>query len=161
MRVNQSLGLSKTMRKIKSLPYDAIIYLIILFIAYVVGGYLLAIYNVNLIISMGTYLVVLRLAQTGSASIGIAIAWLSTWFWGSAFLWARPISLGDVSAQKVALLLLLCWIFSMSIIFLLAFAHTRVAKLGVSHKQTVYSLTVLTWGAMTIGWYAYQWTLGI
>ncbi|MBD2187208.1 hypothetical protein [Pseudanabaena mucicola] len=149
------------MQKLKSLPYDSVIYLIILFVAYVVGGYLLAIYNVNLIILIGTYLVVLRLAQTGSSSIGIAIAWLSTWFWGSAFLWARPISLGDISAQKVALLLLLCWLFSMSSIFLLAFAHKRVAKLGGSQTQTVYGLTGLTWGSMTIGWYAYQWTLGI
>ena len=149
------------MKKIKAFPYDAIIYLIILFVGYAVGGYLLAIYNVNLVIAMGTYLVVLRLAQTGSSSIGIAIAWLSTWFWGSIFLWAKPISLGDVSAQKVALLLLLCWTFSMSIIFLLAFAHKRVTKLGGNHTQTVYGLTVLTWGAMTIGWYVYQWTLGI
>lgn len=149
------------MKKIKALPYDAIIYLIILFIAYVVGGYLLAIYNVNLVILIGTYLIVLRLAQTGSSSIGIAIAWLSTWFWGSAFLWATPISLGLINAQKVALLLLLCWIFSMSIIFLLAFAHKRMTKLGSSQTQTIYGLTVLTWGAMTIGWYVYQLTVGI
>lgn len=148
------------MKKIKAFPFDAVIYLIILFVAYVVGGYLLAIYNVNLVIAIGTYLIVLRLAQTGISSIGIAIAWLSTWFWGSAFLWAKPISLGIVSAKTVALLLLLCWIFSMSIIFLLAHSHSRVAKLGSSYRQTVYVLTVLTWGAMTIGWYLYQWTSG-
>ena len=149
------------MKKIKAFPYDTIIYLLILFVGYVVGGYLLAVYNVNLVISIGTYLVVLRLAQTGISSIGIAIAWLSTWFWGSIFLWAKPISLGTVNAQQVALLLLLCWTFSMSIIFLLAFAHKRLAKLGSSYQQTVYFLTILTWGAMTIGWYVYQWTLGI
>lgn len=146
----------KTMKP-RNIPYDSIIYLIILFLGYMVGGYLLAVYNVNQFILLGTYIVTLRLVQTGSSSISLAIAWLSMWFWGSIFVWAQPLSLGKINAQTVALLLILCWILATSIIVLLAFANQRMYKLGLDKTKSIYGLVVIVWGAMTIGWHGYQW----
>ncbi|MBD2176732.1 hypothetical protein H6F42_07370 [Pseudanabaena sp. FACHB-1998] len=142
--------------KNKRIHYNAIIYLIILFLGYVIGGYLLAVYNVNYLLLLGTFLVTLRLAQTGSSSIALAIAWISLWFWGSAFVWAKPIVLGDISAQNVAFLLLLCWALSVGIIFLLAFANKRMYKLGLDHQKSTYGLLIIVWGAIVIGWNIYQ-----
>jgi hypothetical protein len=52
--------------KLQSMPYGAIGYLLALFLGYLVGGGLLAAYNVNPLILIGNYLITLRLAQTGS-----------------------------------------------------------------------------------------------
>ena len=142
--------------KLRNIPYNSIIYLIILFLGYMLGGYLLAIYNVNQFILFGTYIVTLRLVQTGSSSISLAIAWLSIWFWGSVFIWAKPISLGVITAKKVALLLLLCWILAIGITFLLAFADKQMYKSGLNRKNSDYGLIIIVWGAMTVGWYVYQ-----
>jgi len=142
--------------KLRNIPYDSIIYLIILFLGYILGGYLLAVYNVNQFILLGTYIVTLRLVQTGSSSISLAIAWLSIWFWGSVFIWAKPISLGVITAKKVALLLLLCWILAIGITFLLAFADKQMYKSGLNRKNSDYGLIIIVWGAMTVGWYVYQ-----
>ena len=71
--------------KFRDISYDAIIYLLILFLGYTVGGYLLAAYDVNRFILFGTALITLRLAQTGTASIALAIAWICLCFWGSVF----------------------------------------------------------------------------
>lgn len=145
------------MMKLQSIPYSAIGYLIALFLGYLVGGYLLAAYNVNPFILIGNYLITLRLAQTGSSSISLAIAWLSMWIWGAVFVWAKPLRLGEVNAQTVALLLLSCWILATGIIFLLAFAKESMYKLGLNKHKSIYGLTILTWGAMTFGWHIYQW----
>ena len=142
--------------KLQNIPYNSIIYLIILFLGYMLGGYLLAVYNVNQFILLGTYIVTLRLVQTGSSSISLAIAWLSIWFWGSVFIWAKPISLGVITAKKVALLLLLCWILAIGITFLLAFADKQMYKSGLNRKNSDYGLIIIVWGAMTVGWYVYQ-----
>lgn len=142
--------------KLQNIPYNSIIYLIILFLGYMLGGYLLAVYNVNQFILLGTYIVTLRLVQTGSSSISLAIAWLSIWFWGSVFIWAKPISLGVITAKRVALLLLLCWILAIGITFLLAFADKQMYKLGLNRKNSAYGLIIIVWGAMTVGWYVYQ-----
>lgn len=142
--------------KLQNIPYNSIIYLIILFLGYILGGYLLAVYNVNQFILLGTYIVTLRLVQTGSSSISLAIAWLSIWFWGSVFIWAKPISLGVITAKKVALLLLLCWILAIGITFLLAFADKQMYKSGLNRKNSDYGLIIIVWGAMTVGWYVYQ-----
>jgi len=142
--------------KLRNIPYDSIIYLIILFLGYMLGGYLLAVYNVNQFILIGTYIVTLRLVQTGSSSISLAIAWLSMWFWGSVFIWAKPINSGEITAKRVALLLLLCWILAIGITFLLAFANKQMYKLGLNRKNSTYGLIIIVWGAMTVGWYVYQ-----
>ncbi len=142
--------------KLQNIPYDSIIYLIILFLGYMLGGYLLAVYNVNQFILLGTYIVTLRLVQTGSSSISLAIAWLSIWFWGSVFIWVKPISLGVITAKRVALLLLLCWILAIGITFLLTFADKQMYKLGLNRKNSAYGLIIIVWGAMTVGWYVYQ-----
>ena len=42
-------------------------------------------------------------------------------------------------------------------IFLLAFAQSKTYRLGLSKRQSIYGLTILTWGAMTFGWHLYQW----
>jgi hypothetical protein len=146
-----------TMIKLQSIPFSAIGYLIALFLGYLVGGYLLAAYNVNPFILIGNYLITLRLAQTGSSSISLAIAWLSMWIWGAVFVWAKPLRLGEVNAQTVALLLLSCWILATGIIFLLAFAKESMYRLGLNKHKSIYGLTILTWGAMTFGWHIYQW----
>jgi hypothetical protein len=143
--------------KLQSMPYVAIGYLIALFLGYLVGGYLLAAYNVNLIILIGNYLITLRLAQTGSDSISLAIAWLSMWIWGAVFVWAKPFRLEETNPQTIALLLLSCWILATGIIFLLAFAKERMYKLRLNKRQSIYGLTILTWGAITLGWQIYQW----
>jgi hypothetical protein len=144
--------------KLLSIPFGAIAYLVVLLMGYIAGGYILAAYNVNYFILIGNYLVTLRLAQTGASSISLAIAWISMWIWGAAFLWAKPFILVEISAKTVAFLLLSCWILATSMIFLLAFAKTRIQKLGLNKRQSIYGLTILTWGAMTLGWHLYQWT---
>ncbi|PZO36887.1 MAG: hypothetical protein DCF19_20375 [Pseudanabaena frigida] len=143
--------------KSKFIPYDSIIYLIVLFLGYVIGGYLLAAYNVNYFILIGIYIVTLRLAQTGSSSIGLAITFLSIWVWGGVFVWAKPLILGKVNAKTVALSLLLSWILATAIILLLAFANQRMYKLGLDKNKSIYGLIIIVWGAMTIGWHLYQW----
>ena len=143
--------------KLQSIPYSAIGYLIALFLGYLVGGYLLAAYNVNPFILIGNYLITLRLAQTGSDSISLAIAWLSMWIWGAVFVWAKPLRLGATNPQTIAFLLLSCWILATGIIFLLAFAKESMYKLRLNKHQSIYGLTILTWGAMTLGWHIYQW----
>jgi hypothetical protein len=140
----------------KKIPYDAIIYLIILFLVYTIAGYLLAVYNVNYFILIGTFFVTLRLAQTGSSSIALAIAWISLWFWGSVFVWAKPVILGEISAQNVALLLLLCWVLSIGVIFLLAFANKSTYKLGLDRNKSTYGLLIIVWGAIVLGWNIYH-----
>lgn len=140
------------------MAYGAIGYLIVLFFGYLTGGYLLAAYNVNIFILIGNYLITLRLAQTGSSSIGLAIAWLSMWIWGAVFVWAKPLGLATSNVKTVALLLLSCWILATSIIFLLAFAKERLEKLGINKHKSIYGLITLTWLAMTLGWHIYQWT---
>lgn len=143
--------------KLQSIPYGAIGYLIALFLGYLVGGYLLAAYNVKPFILIGNYLITLRLAQTGSDSISLAIAWISMWIWGAVFVWAKPLRLGENNPQTIALLLLSCWILATGIIFLLAFAKKSMYKLRLNKRQSIYGLTILTWGAMTLGWLVYQW----
>lgn len=135
---------------------SSIIYLIVLFLGYMVGGYLLAAYNVSHTIIIGTYIITLRVAQTGISSITLAITWLSACFWGGAFKWVKPSSLGDLTATRVALLLLLCLILAISILFLLAFANKHMYKLGLSRNKSNYGLIIIVWGAMTMGWYIYQ-----
>ena len=144
--------------KLISISFGAIAYLIVLIFGYIAVGYLLAAYNVNIFILIGNYLVTLRLAQTGASSISLAIAWISLWIWGAVFVWAKPFILLEISAQTVALLLLSCWILATGMIFLLAFAKSRMYKLGLDNRKSTYGLIILTWGAMTIGWHLYQWT---
>jgi hypothetical protein len=144
--------------KLRYIPYGEIGYLTVLFLGYIVEGYLLAAYDVNQLILLGNYFVALRLAQTGSSSISLAIAWLSVWIWGGVFVWAKPIIIGAVNAQIVALFLLGCWIIAMGLTFLLAFAKARIYKLGMNKHNSIYGLIILVWGAMTIGWHIYQLT---
>lgn len=144
--------------KLISISFGAIAYLIVLIFGYIAVGYLLAAYNVNIFILIGNYLVTLRLAQTGASSISLAIAWISLWIWGAVFVWAKPFILLEISAQTVALLLLSCWILATGMIFLLAFAKSKMHKLGLDNRKSTYGLIILTWGAMTIGWHLYQWT---
>ena len=144
--------------KLISISFGAIAYLIVLIFGFIAVGYLLAAYNVNIFILIGNYLVTLRLAQTGASSISLAIAWISLWIWGAVFVWAKPFILLEISAQTVALLLLSCWILATGMIFLLAFAKSRMYKLGLDNRKSTYGLIILTWGAMTIGWHLYQWT---
>ena len=68
-----------------SIPFAAIAYLVVLLMGYMAGGYILSAYNVNHFILIGNCLVTLRLAQTGSPSISLAIAWISLWIWGASF----------------------------------------------------------------------------
>ncbi|WP_055075868.1 hypothetical protein [Pseudanabaena sp. 'Roaring Creek'] len=140
----------------RNISYGSIIYLIILFLGYTFVGYILAAYNVNLLILIGTYLITLRLAQTGSSSISLAIAWISLWLWGGVFVWARPLILGEINPQTVALLLLSCWIHITSMIFLLAFAQPRMYRIGLDKQKSIYGLIILVWSAMSIGWHIYQ-----
>lgn len=144
--------------KFRDVSYDAIIYLLILFLGYTVGGYLLAAYDVNRFILIGTALITLRLAQTGTASIALAIAWICLCFWGSVFLWSKPISLDKITPQTVASLLLLCWTLSITIVFLLAFAHKSMHKLKLDRKKCTYGLLTIVWGAMILGWSVYHYT---
>lgn len=141
-----------------SIPYAAIAYLVVLLMGNIAGGYILAAYNVNYFILIGNYLVTLRLAQTGASSISLAIAWVSIWIWGAVLVWAKPFMLVEISPRIVAFLLLSCWILATIMIFLLAFAKTRMQKLGLNKRQSINGLTILTWGAMTLGWHLYQWT---
>lgn len=143
--------------KIKSIDYAAIIYLIILFLVSVSGGILLAAYNASQFIWIGNLLLTLRLAQIGSPAISLAIAWISIWFWGSVFVWAKPFKLLSDYAPSIALFLLLSWSTAMAIVFLLGFAQPQIYKLGLNAKQSTYGLTILVWGAMIIGWNIYQW----
>jgi hypothetical protein len=144
--------------KLIPIPYSAIGYLLALWLGYFAGGYLLAAYNVHPLILVGNYLITLRLAQTGSSAISLAIAWLSMWIWGAVFVWAKPLRVGAINVQTVALLLLSCWILAAGIIFLLAFAKKSIYKLGLDNRKSIYGLTILAWGGMTAGWYVYQWT---
>jgi len=143
--------------KMKPIAYDAIIYLIILFLGCLSGGVLLAAYNANQLIWLGNYLVTLRLVQTGSSSISLAIAWLSVWFWASVFIWAKPSKLIQTDGPTTALWLLLSWTIAISIVFLLGFANQRMSKLGLTKNQSKYGLVVIVWAAMILGWSIYQW----
>jgi hypothetical protein len=144
--------------KLPNIPYKAIIYLIVLLLGYMVGGYLLAAYAVNKFILVVNYLVTLRLSQTGTSGISLAIAWISMWIWGAVFVWATPFASGAINPQIVALLLLSCWTLAIGVILLLAFAHSKMYKLGFNKHKTIYGLTIIVWGAMTLGWYVYYWT---
>ncbi len=139
--------------------YDLIIYLIILFLGYMGGGFLLAAYNVNQFILIVTSIITLRLAQTGTSSISLAIAWLAMWFWGGVFVWVKPKFIGEVNPQTVAFFFLFCWVLSVCMVFLLAFANKRMYKLGLNRRNTTYGLTIIVWGAMILGWNLYKWTL--
>jgi hypothetical protein len=142
------------MKKIK-IHYDAVIYLLVLFLGFAVSGYLLAVYHVNQLILFANLVMTLRLVQTGSAAIAIAIAWISIWFWGGVMLWATPISFGKMSPRAVALWLLLCWMLSIAMIFLLAFASKYMNKLGLKQHYATYGLLAIVWGGMAIGWLLY------
>lgn len=144
--------------KLPFTSYGAIGYLCTLFLGYLVAGYLLAAYDVNLLILIGNYLITLRLAQTGSSSISLAIAWTSLWIWGAVFAWAKPLRLVGNNAQTIALLLLSCWTLATGITFLLAFAKESMYKLGFSKYKSIYGLIIITWGAITFGWHIYRWT---
>ena len=136
-----------------NIPYKAICYLIVLLVGYMVIGYLLAAYAVNQFFLVVNHLVTLRLSQTGTSAITLAIAWISMWIWGAVFVWAKPFALGAINPQIVALLLLSCWTIAIGVIFLLAFAHEKMYKLGLNKHQTIYGLTIIVWGAMTFGWH--------
>jgi len=144
--------------KLRYIPYWEIGYLIVLFLGYIAEGYLLAAYNVNQLILLGNYFITLRLAQTGSSSISLAIAWISIWIWVGVFVWAKPMIIGAANVQIVAFFLLSSWIIATSLTFLLAFAKARIYKLGINKHNSSYGLIILVWGAMTIGWHVYQWT---
>jgi len=143
--------------KSKSIAYDAIIYLIVLLLGCVSGGMLLAAYQANQFIWLGNSIVTLRLAQTGSSSISLAIAWLSMWFWASVLIWVKPYKLTSNDGPTVALWLLLSWTIAISIVFLLGFANRRMSKLGLNQRQSTYGLILIVWGAMILGWCIYQW----
>lgn len=143
--------------KTKNIAYGAVIYLMILFIGCVSGGTLLAAYNANQFIWLGNFVIALRLAQTGSSSISLAIAWVSIWFWGSVFVWAKPFKILGDYAPPIALFLLLSWSIAIGNIFLLGFANRQTSKLGLNKKQSTYALTTIVWVAMILGWNIYQW----
>lgn len=143
--------------KTKNIAYGAVIYLMILFIGCVSGGTLLAAYNANQFIWLGNFIIALRLAQTGSSSISLAIAWVSIWFWGSVFVWAKPFKILGDYAPPIALFLLLSWSIAIGNIFLLGFANRQTSKLGLNKKQSTYALTTIVWVAMILGWNIYQW----
>lgn len=143
--------------KTQNIAYGAVIYLAILFVGCVSGGILLAAYNVNQFIWLGNFIIALRLAQTGSSSISLAIAWLSVWFWGSVFVWAKPFKLLGDYAPPIALFLLLSWSIAIGNIFLLGFANRHTSKLGLNKKQSIYALIIIVWGAMILGWNICQW----
>jgi len=143
--------------KTKSIAYDAIIYLLVLFVGCLFGGGLLAAYNANQFIWLGNSIVTLRLAQTGSSSISLAIAWLSMWFWASVLIWVKPYKLVANDGPTVALWLLLSWTIAISIVFLLGFADRQMSKLRLTPRQSTYGLIIIVWGAMILGWCIYQW----
>lgn len=143
--------------KTKPIAYDAIVYLIFLLLGCISGGILLAAYNANQFIWLGNSLVTLRLVQTGSASISLAIAWLSLWFWGSVFIWAKPSKLPEGNGPATALWLLLSWTIAIGVVFLLGFANQRMYKLGLNKTQSTYGLLIIVWGATILGWSIYQW----
>jgi hypothetical protein len=139
------------------------IYLILLCLGYLGLGWILAAYKVSWLIWIGTLLITIHLSIAKAGAIFLANLWL-----------VFVISLGIILNSKIslyflpfdraqiwALTLLIIWFFSISLIFMLAFAPSNFNKLGLSwlekvQKYNAYILIAVTWIAMRIGYLIYK-----
>jgi hypothetical protein len=138
-------------------------YLILLCLGYLGLGWLLAAYKVSWLIWLGTLLIIIHLSIAESGAIFLANLWL-----------VLVISLGIVLNSKIslhflpfhraqiwALTLLIVWFFSISLIFMLAFASAKLKNLSLGrlnkfHKYNAYILVAVTWIAMRLGYLIYK-----
>jgi hypothetical protein len=138
-------------------------YLILLGLGYLGLGWLLAAYKVSWLIWLGTLLMTIHLSIAETGAIFLANLWL-VFVVSLGIILNSKISLHFLPfnrAQIWALTLLIIWFFSISLIFMLAFAPPKFKNLGLSwlkkvQKYNAHILIAVTWIAMRIGYVIYK-----
>ncbi|MCU0537391.1 MAG: hypothetical protein MUD14_26180 [Hydrococcus sp. Prado102] len=128
-------------------PFLARIHLVLLIFGYVLGGWLLATFNVPWFIYAVTLAVTFHLVKSEIAAIPLASVWVTIMVSIAAMgIW--PI---EISAQLWALFLLMLWILALGLVCLLAFARPSIKMLNLIRWHHPIKLVISVWFALALG----------
>jgi hypothetical protein len=128
-------------------PFLAGVHLVLLIVGYILGGWLLATFNVPWFIYAVTSAVTFHLVRSEIAAIPLASIWV-TFMVSIAAMATWPV---HISAQLWALFLLMLWILALGLVFLLAFARPSIKMLNLIRWHHPIKLVISVWGSLVLG----------
>lgn len=133
---------------------QTIAYLVALWLAYGIVGWLLSAYFVPEVVWVGTLVMTFHLAWAGLNAIALSSIWvvgvLSMGAIEHAWMWqiSRPYY------QIEPLVLLIIWLLSLGLIVVTAIAHNQLQK-RFNRAQVLYRLIIPAWFGLALGLLAY------
>jgi hypothetical protein len=128
-------------------PLLAGIHLVLLILGYVLGGWLLATFNVPWFIYAVTLAVTFHLVNSEIAAIPLASIWITIMI-SIAAMGTWPIG---IPAQLWAFFLLLLWIFALGLVLFLAFVRPSIKMLNLIRWHHPIKLVISVWLALALG----------
>ncbi len=126
-------------------------YLTVLFIEYMLAGWLLSAYNASWFIWAGTQAVILHLAMIGFDAVALAVAWIIGIVWVGSFAYSWPKSVPWAGVVAWAAALALSWFLGLVLVLTLAKAQRTMKSIGFSKNQAFWILVIITWMGLGLG----------
>lgn len=139
------------MKRLSTEFYKASLYLILLAVGYLIAGWILASFHASVWVWLGTVLMILHLARSGSDGIFLAMCWMIGIICTGVILksWPTFIPLDNIKLWSISYIFLL--LLTILLIFGLAFAQTPLQSFRLNPKQGFYLLILLSGLSLLMG----------
>ncbi|NJK30217.1 MAG: hypothetical protein HC851_11485 [Acaryochloris sp. RU_4_1] len=125
-------------------------YLLGLLVAYTAVGWILAAYATPALMWMWTLALMVYVAWAGAGAIAASMLWVVSVVWIAAYTSATPLHV-NWQGSTWAISLLGVWLFAISVVLMLAFAHPALQSLRWSRKSTFYRVVITTGIGLILG----------
>jgi hypothetical protein len=145
---------------LSKLMIQLFLYLFILLVGYTIAGWLLAAFNAALWVWLGTFLMILYLAKSGTEALLIANAWivlimfLVTLFKRWPPIWPSHIPEKEITVWSTTIMLL--WMLGILLVVGLALIHQAMKLRGFTSSQRFVVLVSLIGLTLGGGWLIFQ-----
>lgn len=116
-----------------------------------IAGWVLASFQVPVWVWLGTVLMILHLARSGSDGIFLAMSWTMGVICVGVIFKSWPTIIPEPNIQIWSISYILLLLVTILLIFGLAFAHTPLKVFGFNSKQCVYLLMLLSGSSLGMG----------
>ncbi|MGB8701621.1 MAG: hypothetical protein WCD18_19575 [Thermosynechococcaceae cyanobacterium] len=135
---------------------NALVYLVVLWMGYLVAGWILAAYNAPKILWIGTLAATMHLAWAGTGAIALAMVWILALIWIAALAYAQPLDAPWTDGRSWAESIFRLWLRGIIFVLLLGFSHRFFTPWGLSRTQSFGVLLSITWSALGFGALMYR-----
>lgn len=132
--------------------YLALLHLITLLLGYLSLGWLLAAFQVPLIVWLVTLGITLHLIKSEVDALALANIWVVAIVTVGVLFKAWLPIWGDFQVRPWAIGLMVLWLWATVLVLLLAFAQKPLRSIGFTAKQAFQVLIIATWTALGLGW---------